>query len=257
MLWELHPSAIHSSSMRAMELVKAVRKRDLNALFSVKSSGCSLAVKPPGMNTMWMLGYCSFAAVPNSMLVCMGAPSSNRRMGPGPSGSVNFSMICSIAPVVCAVAHEHIGTGQDNVGQRFGCFTLEHDLQPTSRYMRLACQQTRQLGPRVSNTYGAFSAFAPTVIGGRTQANCSLVCVHPPLQRDCFLSGHPIQLPLQVNAQIVRPVLCESRRPLQPNPLIAPAQACHETPHPPFACGRRDAKGNELIRENLADAVTG
>ena len=76
-----------------------------------------------------------------------------------------------IAPVVCAVAHEHIGTGQDNVGQRFGCFTLENDLRPTSRSMRLACQQTRQLGPRVSNTYGAFSAFASTIIGGRTQAN--------------------------------------------------------------------------------------
>ena len=192
-----------------------------------------------------------------------------------------------IAPVVCAVAHEHIGTGQGNVGQRFGCFNPRNELRPTSRSMRLACQQTRQLGPRVSNTYRGFSAFASTIIGGRTQANCSLVCVHPPLQRDCFLSGHPIQLPLQVNAHIVHPVLCESRTPLQPNPLIAPAQACHETPHPPiaygrrsrrplqpkpliapaqachetphppFAYGRRDAKGNELIRENLADAVTG
>ena len=84
-----------------------------------------------------------------------------------------------IAPGVCAVAHEHIGTGQDNVGQRFGCCALENDLRPTSRSMRLACQQTRQLSPRVSDTYGAFSSSAPAIIGGGTQANCSLVCVHP------------------------------------------------------------------------------
>ena len=48
----------------------------------------------------------------------------------------------------------------------------------------------------------------------RTQANCSLVCVHPPLHRDCFLSGNPTQLPLQGNAQIVHLVPCGSGRPL-------------------------------------------
>ena len=83
--------------------------------------------------------------------------------------------------------------------------------------------------------------FAPAIIGGGTQANCSLVCVHPPLQKDCFLSGNQKHIPPQVNAQIVDLVLCGSKRPLQLNPLVAPAQARQETPRPTCAYCRRDA----------------